>query len=169
MKETLLSPVTLKILTTPVEQKKFEAAYYLCGINGCCAKSRLITKISKHRHKKHITQKRYTCSLCNGQYDAKEGKKHVPLCAKAYNCTGQLIRNKLFPTVRALLAAPAIGCSEDGTSLRLENVQVEDASSIEYLPDSDDELFKMPLAVTFEQLLGGFPEYSDGSLQGSSS
>ena len=167
MKETILSLKTLDILGACTIPKKIETAFYLCGINGCCSKSRFIKKIAKHRHKKHITQKNYTCSLCSGQFDAKEGKRHVPLCAKAHNCSGQLIRNKLFPTVRALLATPAIGCSQDGTTLRLEDMPVEDASSIEYLPDSDEETAKMPLIVTFEQLLADFPEYSDGSLQGS--
>ncbi|CAN5121161.1 hypothetical protein BH09DEP1_BH09DEP1_1670 [soil metagenome] len=151
MEKTTLVPATITILNMPAAQKKADSARYYCAINGCSSQSRLLSKIAKHRYKKHISQKRYACSLCKGQYDEKEGKSHRESCSKLHKCNGQLLRNKLFPGAKALLAAPVIRYYPDGWTAILDDMIRDDAFSIEYLPDSEEEMPQVAPIAIFEE------------------
>lgn len=159
MQETILTEKTRKILDMRLLEST-KALFYRCGINGCSSKSHLPSKIVKHRWKKHVSQKKYTCSLCLLPFNSKKGIAHQEECSQKYKQTGKLLPYKLYGTVKDILKMPMNAHYLDGKIEKVENVPLDDVTEIEFLDDDADQIpLILEIPQTSESSGIGSPEF----------
>lgn len=180
MCETIFTDETSRILTTaPLIERHIELddervekklLFYRCAFRNCRSKSHLLSKIAKHRVKKHVKQKKYTCSLCFYQCNKKAGRSHVKECSEKHAKQAQLLRNIRKPTTMQIINRRPVAYYDDGSSKTLDEWHIDDATSIEYLSDSEEQntnYFTDPIQVNCENVSDSVIVPASESLTGS--